>query len=252
MKKNETKKKPQTKKEVIKKEVKIVRTGVSRTERRIVVPGEKIAEGMDFLPSHGTYRLGENIHSKLIGLLDTQGRVVKVTPLAGVYKPVRGDSVIGQINNCVGTGWVININAAHEAFLKDKEAMPSYSDTRIDPAKFYKEHDVIHTKIINVSNNDSSIHLGMRGREFRKLDPGVLVIIPPTKIPRLIGKQGSMINTVKDATNTRILVGQNGVVHVSGEPENVMKAVRAIKKIDKYAHTRGLTGRIEKMLGDKK
>ena len=33
-------------------------------EREIVVPGEELAEGMDFLPSHGTYRDKDKIVSR--------------------------------------------------------------------------------------------------------------------------------------------------------------------------------------------
>lgn len=220
--------------------------------REVVVPGELLAEGMDYLPSQGTFRHGENIHAKKLGVLDKKGRVVKVLPLSGVYQPSKGDNIIGQITEFVGTGWTVDINAPHEAYLRDKEAMPKYSDTRMDPAKFYKEFDVLHAKILHVSNKGKSIHLGMRGREYRKLEPGIIVKVAPAKVPRLIGKRGSMINMIKKKTDCKILVGENGVVHVNGEAENVMRAVRAIRKVGELAHTHGLTEKIEKMLSDKK
>lgn len=30
-------------------------------DKEVVVPGQVLAKGMDFLPSHGTYRLEENV-----------------------------------------------------------------------------------------------------------------------------------------------------------------------------------------------
>ena len=38
--------------------------------KNIVVPGEVLARGMDYLPGQGTYRLGENIHAGKLGLVN--------------------------------------------------------------------------------------------------------------------------------------------------------------------------------------
>ena len=39
-----------------------------------------------------------------------------------------------------------------------------------------------------------------------------MIKISPTKIPHLIGKYGSMIQTIEASTNTTITVGQNGLI----------------------------------------
>jgi exosome complex component RRP4 len=67
-------------------------------------------------------------------------------------------------------------------------------------------------------------------------------------VPRLIGKEGSMINIIKEKTGTIIRVGQNGVVWISGE--NVDKAIKAIKTIEEKSHIIGLTDEITKLLSD--
>ncbi len=59
-----------------------------------------------------------------------------------------------------------------------------------------------------------------------------------------------MVNMIKDATATRIVVGQNGLIWVDGEPENVMAAISAIKMVEREAHTTGLTDRMQKYLED--
>ena len=67
-------------------------------DKSVVVPGEKLAEGMDYLPSHGTYREGDFIYSKMLGLVNINGRTIKLIPLAGRYLPKKGDVIIKGAN----------------------------------------------------------------------------------------------------------------------------------------------------------
>ena len=57
-----------------------------------------------------------------------------------------------------------------------------------------------------------------------------------------------MVSMIKEATNCRIMVGQNGTVWVQGEPKNEIIAIEAIRKIEKLAHMSGLTDEIKKYL----
>ena len=68
-------------------------------EKEIVIPGEILAEGMDYLPSTGTYRLENNIHASRLGLVTVEGKVIKIIPLSGKYLPKTGDVIIGQIKD---------------------------------------------------------------------------------------------------------------------------------------------------------
>jgi exosome complex component RRP4 len=66
-------------------------------EKEIVVPGELVAEGMDYIPAVGTFREGDKIVSSLLGLVNLSGRLIKVIPLSGRYIPKSGDVVIGKV-----------------------------------------------------------------------------------------------------------------------------------------------------------
>ena len=58
-----------------------------------------------------------------------------------------------------------------------------------------------------------------------------------------------MIQTIEQATQTRVLIGQNGIVVVTGRtPEGIKLAVRAIKMVEEEAHTANLTQRIKILL----
>jgi len=89
----------------------------------------------------------------------------------------------------------------------------------------------------------------INGENLGKIDSGELVKISPTKIPRLIGKDGSMIQTIEAATNATITVGQNGLVVVDcEESDGLLKAITAIRMVEEQAHLVDLTNKVKKML----
>ena len=48
-------------------------------DKDIVVPGEVLAEGMDYLPGIGTYRDGEKILASKLGLINVDGRAISLS-----------------------------------------------------------------------------------------------------------------------------------------------------------------------------
>jgi exosome complex component RRP4 len=59
-----------------------------------------------------------------------------------------------------------------------------------------------------------------------------------------------MIQTIEQATRTRILIGQNGVIVVTGRnADGISLAVRAIRMVEEEAHTSNLTQRVKALLG---
>jgi exosome complex component RRP4 len=76
----------------------------------------------------------------------------------------------------------------------------------------------------------------------------VLVEIIATRVPRLIGRKGSMINMIKSELKCDVVVGQNGIVWLKGDPDHVVIAIEAIRQIEREAHTSGLTDRIREAI----
>lgn len=218
-------------------------------EHEVVVPGDKLADGLEFVPGIGTYRLGENIFSKRVGLIGVKGSVVKVVLLNGTYSPRRGDVVIGKVIEVGSSYWIVDIGEPFDVFLPLNAVARDYVDTaKTDITKILDINDYIIVEVFSVDRN-KRIQGTMRGPGLYKIrGPGRLVKITSTKVPRLIGKKGSMIQMIKEFTNCRITVGQNGWVWVSGEPLDELIAIRAIMLVDKEAHTSGLTDRIRQML----
>ena len=53
---------------------------------------------------------------------------------------------------------------------------------------------------------------------------------------------------IKNATGCRIIVGQNGLIWVQGEPKEELIAENTIKMIEEKAHTSGLTDKVKSHL----
>jgi exosome complex component RRP4 len=217
-------------------------------EKKIVIPGEEIADGMDFLPSVGTFREGEKIFANRLGVVSVYNRVIKVIPLAGKYRPVQGDIVIGMIMDVGFSGWSVNIGSENTVNLPVGEAVRERVEMlKSDLSKFFDIGDILVTKILNVTKS-RIIQLTMRDFGLKKMRGGRMIKISPNKVPRLIGKKGSMVGMIKDATKCEIAVGQNGYIWVDGPVEQQIKVEEVIKMIEEKAHTSGLTDKVKEML----
>lgn len=216
-------------------------------DKDIVVPGEVLAEGMDYLPSFGTYRLGDNIRSSKLGMVRLEGKVVKVTSLTGRYLPKRGDTIIAEVTDVLMSGWLLGINSAYHAMLSMKEATSRFIQKGADLTRIFALGDYVVCKITNVTSQ-KLVDVTMRAPGLRKLEGGRMIEVNTNKVPRIIGKEGSMVTMIKNATGCKITVGQNGLVWVQGEPDMESLAIEAIKKAEAEAHTDGLTDRIKEFL----
>lgn len=217
-------------------------------EREICIPGDIIANGMDFLPANGTCREGENIVANKLGIVNVNKRLISIIPVSGKYLPKRGDTIIGKVFDVTMSGWRININCAYPAMLMVREATTEFIPRNQDLTKIYNIDDYVVAKIENVTSQNL-IDLSMKGPGLKRLNGGRVIEVTPSKVPRIIGKQGSMVTMIKNATDSRIIVGQNGRVWVSAEePKNEFIAVSAIKMIEENAHVSGLTDKVKEYL----
>ncbi|MGM5485098.1 MAG: exosome complex RNA-binding protein Rrp4 [Nanobdellota archaeon] len=220
---------------------------ISIENKQVVTPGEQLATGMDYLPGDGTYREGDAIRANKMGIAKLDGRALRIVPVSGTYLPRQGDVIIGKVKDVTYSGWIIDTSCAYSAMLSLKDATSSFISRGADLTKYYTFGDRIVAKIYNVTSQNL-IDLTLKGPGLKKLEPGRIIEVNPNKVPRIIGKNGSMISMVKESTNCQVVVGQNGVIWIKGEPKDEIKTVEAIKKIEENSHISGLTDEIQKFL----
>lgn len=212
----------------------------------IVVPGEELATGMDFLPGFGTYRNKETIVASRLGVVRVDGRAIKLTPLSGRYVPKKGDTIICKVVDITFNGWRLDTNSAYSALLNMKDASSDYIEKGADLTQYFDVGDYLVTTITQVTSQ-KMIDTSMKGPALHKLKGGRIIEVNTNKVPRIIGKQGSMISIIKKGTNCKITVGQNGLVWIQGAPKDEIRAVQLIKRVERDAHIPGLT---DKMKGE--
>jgi len=215
-------------------------------ERKLVIPGETIISGDEFLPGDFTRKDGNEIVANRYGLAEVSGRVVKIIPISGVFEPRRGNTVIGRVEDITFNGWIIDIGGPYSAFLSLMEC-PRFVN-RNDLAEFAGIGDVLSLKIWGVKKG--GVDLTLKSRGLGKLDGGRIIKINPHKVPRIIGKEGSMINMIKESSKTEITVGQNGFIWIKGDSAGEQKAIDAINLIVEESTSSGLTEKIDKFLKD--
>jgi len=212
--------------------------------REIVVPGDLLdSSGMKSGP--GTFAEGGKVFAAQLGIKNVKSNVVTVVPLAGQYMPIRGDLVIGKIVDIGASNWLVDINSPYPAPLHVNEVpwRVEFGET----SKFMTVGDVILLKIEG-TDEMMRVQVSMKDHGLRKLTGGMVLEVSPMKVPRVIGKNGSMIQMLKNMTGCRIYVGQNGRIWIDGELDSILRAVQAIKLIEDQAHNLGLTEKVKKLL----
>src|SRR3989338_1820415 len=158
--------------------------GLLANDKSVVVPGELLAEGMDYLPTSGTYRDGEQIIASRLGLMNVDGRLLKIIPLSGKYLPTRGDVIIAKVIDITLNGWRCDINSAYSALLPIRDGSSEFIARGADLTRYYNFDDYIICQITNVTSQNI-VDLTTKGPGLRKLGEGRIIKVDPNKIPRV-------------------------------------------------------------------
>lgn len=208
--------------------------------RRIVVPGDLLASNPK-AAGYGTFVDEGKVYAKVMGLFDKNDTGVRVIPLKGKYIPSIGDIVIGIVREVSSNGWMVDIYSYYSAFLPLSEN-PEYKPSK-RPEDVLDIGDVIVSKALSIDPK-LNVTLTMREKVCRPIRFGRIISINPARVPRVIGKKGSMIKTLKTELGIQIMVGQNGLIWLNGDASKIADAEEAIYMIEEEAHTESLTDRI--------
>ncbi len=194
------------------------------SERKIVVPGEKIADSAIRIP--GAYMEGGATYAALVGLLDESGKYI---PLESRYKPMLDDIVVGMITDARHAGYSVDLLLPKEGFIPARTLRITL-----------QLGDFVVAKIRKIERSGMA-ELG----EVRRLPKGKIIEFPSAKIPRLIGKKSSMLDILRTNAGGDIVVGNNGYVWMS-EKCDIPLLMKAIDLIRSKAHKPGLTDAVTK------
>jgi exosome complex component RRP4 len=213
---------------------------------KVVVPGDFISDEVN-RAGEGTYVDEGKVYAMNYGIVSDKG-AIKVVAISGKYVPTRGDVVIGKVVEISYPFWIVDIASPYEARLHTSDFSRG-AERRIDfstMSNYLDLGDLIIAKVLDVNplmridlELKDEITIGNRGR---------LIEISHTKVPRVIGRSGSMIKMLKEKCKCFIFIAKNGRIWIKGQEENINLATQVILMISNEAHTSGLTDRISHFL----
>ena len=218
---------------------------MSREKREIVTPSQLLGDTNSSRAGRGTFIENGKIYSEIIGLLSKNSDYINVIPLKGRYEPIEKDFIIGIIEEPLSSSWLVDINAPYPALLHTNEVPWDVDFGETD--KYLNRGDSVMAKILDVGL-EKNIQITLKDHNLYKIKGGYITHIEPSKVPRLIGKKGSMISLLKKYTKCQIFVGKNGRIWINGDNDNILKVLQVIKKIENESIYYGLTDRIEELL----
>ncbi len=215
-------------------------------ERELVLPGQKLARGMKpggnaFIDESGIVR------SAVVGLVSVQSEKIDVIPLSSSYIPRPNDIVLGKVTRITGTTILVDINTPMSGIiLIPRGSRRHHGDDKYD----LKVGDVVLAKIKSFDNLSSPL-LTIDAEGLGKITRGILIKVNSAKIPRIIGKKGSMVNLLSSKSHSEIIVAQNGYVLVNPQNLKSLLAIKkALSKIQEESHVAGLSNRISRLLDE--
>ncbi len=220
--------------------------------REIILPSSFLLEDESIKPTLATYKIGSKLYSSVIGLFEsTNEKKLNVISLRGKYYPQVGDRVIGIVTKESVFSWSVDINSYTEAILPYSYAVKKSKGFRANLSKLLTVNDVVYATIISYNRFSPPI-LSLKKKGLGKVTSGYILSLTPSKIPRFIGKNQSMIKMITEKLGIKIIVGKNGRIVALNEDFDKIKILEeVVQKIELEAHVPGLTDRIKKLLEDR-
>lgn len=197
--------------------------------KRIVTPGELISDKRK--------KIGENvfikdncIYSSVLGILNETDDFVSIVPLNGPYIPVVNDAIVCIVKDITNNGYLIDINSHSDCFLPKSLVTKELSIGQMLFARVKEVDGVNVTELDNINI----------------LPLGNIIAVPAVKVPRIIGKNDSMLQILKKYTQSNILIGRNGWIWCISK--DFAHLENAINMIVNNSQKSNLTNTIEEYL----
>ncbi len=221
-------------------------------KRTIVVPGDKLPPETVVRDPNYVYEANGEKLAAVVGILEEKDKPTFI-PLQTIYVPKPGDVVIGLVNSVAIMNWYVDINSPYIAVLTAQDFLGRpFNPQQDELSKYLQTGDYIKAKIVSFDRARNPL-LTVRDEGLGKITSGKIVEIQPAKIPRVVGKKGSMLEILKSQTGCEIFAAVNGRIHIEcNNPDMEPILVMAIKMIEEQAHTSGLTDRVKKYIEELK
>lgn len=211
-------------------------------EQRLVTPGMVIGPSSGKRAGTGTIAENNEFIATRLGWLNEQNDVVSVLPINSAYMPRSGDLIIGFVAEVRNNLWFFDVNGPFQALLPMSLApwKVEFGSTR----QHLGIGDAALARIQEVDETHNMV-LTMKGVGLRRLNEGAVVSIPVNLIDTIRGQNNAMLSRIRDATNCRIIVGDNGRVWIHGDAADMHVARQLIQTLNEEGHKNTFEGAVE-------
>ncbi len=216
---------------------------------RLVTPGEAIGASSGVRAGTGTLKQGNEIISTKLGWAKENNGVVFVDPIYSAYLPRSGDLVIGIVESVRNNLWFAEVNGPFNGLLP-----MSLAPWKVEFGAAREHMDIGDVMLARVQEVDEAhnIVITMKGVGLRKLKEGTVLDLPVNLVKLVRSDNDSILNSLKEASDCRIIVADNGRMWVDGSPENISMVRDAIDLLKSSGHMSNVTDVISQFVEERR
>ena len=211
-------------------------------ELRLVTPGMVVGPSSGKRAGSGMIAENNEFIATRVGWLNEQNNVLSVQPINSAYMPRSGDLVIGFVAEVRNNLWFFDVNGPFQALLP-----MSLAPWKVEFGAARQHLGIGDAALARIQEVDETHNmvLTMKGVGLRRLNEGAVVSIPVNLIETLRGDNNSTLSRIRDATDCRIIVGDNGRVWIHGDAEAMHVARQLIQTLNEEGHKKTFQSAVE-------
>lgn len=218
-------------------------------ELRLVTPGEAIGASSGARAGTGTLIMGDNIIATKVGWVKENNGVTSVDPIHSSYMPRSGDLVIGVIESVRNNLWFAEVNGPFNGLLP-----MSLAPWKVEFGAARLHMDIGDIMLARVQEVDEAhnIVLTMKGVGLRRLKEGIMSEISMNHISRLRGENDSRLRELKEVSDCRIIVAENGRIWIDGDSEGISFMRNVIDLVRNDGHKSTFNDSINELINERR
>lgn len=216
-------------------------------KRVIALPGIPIYKGQAQRIDEKIIKDFRGYVASLVGVAQISNKTIDLIPYKDIYRPVKGDYIVGVVVGYAPNGWFIDIGSYVKAFLPAADVLNKRFDPRKDElSKYFKIGDILGLYVSEVRRLGNLLVTvkdvkKAKDKKLGRLSDYYIIKVWSTKLPRIIGKKGSMVKLLKEKLNGDLIIAQNGVILYKGPYEKFVILNKIIALITAKTFATGLT-----------
>ncbi|MEM0056983.1 MAG: hypothetical protein QXH96_00680 [Candidatus Geothermarchaeota archaeon] len=224
--------------------------------KNIVIPGFKIKCKLPkrLFDEYFINKVGNEYFSSIVGLLSC-GKITRIIPYKEIYRPKRGDYVVGAVIGYAPNGWILEIGSYAKAFLPAVEIIDKHRvDMREDELSSYLSiGDFVGAQISEVHKLGYFVAIVRSSKKknviLGKIKEYYLLKISTNKASMILSRKNGILAQLREKLKIDIYLANNGVMLFKGGTHEyylMSKIVDAIESTVELSELNSLISYIEK------